>query len=290
MKTPSAAKASADNREDRAVRVVLKAFIIAGLVYLAVAGVMYAFQRSFIYVRDPQRTVPADVGLPDVSERILETPDGERLVTWYAKARRGAPMVLYFHGNAGALEVRRERMRAYIDRGRGMLMLAYRGYSGSTGSPTEANLIADAAQAYESLLADGFAPDDIVLYGESLGAAVAIQIAARKPVRAVVLDSPFTSLVARAGLSYPWLPVNLLLKDRFMSDETIERVRAPILVLHGEEDAVVPVAMGRALFARANSPKLLITLPGAGHSDHYLFGSFDKINDWIDGLWTREAR
>ena len=268
---------------------VVKSLLIIGAVaYLGIMAAMYVLQRELIYVRDAARTAPASVGLPDVAERVLETPDGEKIIAWYGKAKPGQPVILYFHGNGGALEIRRERMRKYLDRGRGMLMMAYRGYSGSTGSPSETSIIADALVAYDALIKDGVAASDIIIYGESLGAAVGIQVAAARPVRAIVLDSPFTSLLERAKLSYPWLPVRLLLKDWYMSSDHIKRVSAPVFVLHGELDEVTPVAMGRALFAKANQPKELATLPGAGHNDHYLFGSFEVINAWIDRVWKGE--
>lgn len=268
--------------------VVKSLLIIAGVAYLGIMAAMYVLQRDLIYVRDSARTAPTSVGLPDVTERVLTTPDGEKIITWYAKAKPGQPTILYFHGNGGALEVRRERMRKYLDRGRGMLMMAYRGYSGSTGKPTETSNVADALLAYDMLIKDGIPAQDIIIYGESLGAAVGIQVAAQKPVRAIVLDSPFTSLLERAKLSYPWLPVRLLLKDWYMSTEHIKRVSAPVFVLHGELDEVTPVAMGRALFAEANQPKEIVTLPDAGHNDHYLFGSFEAINAWIDRVWRGE--
>ena len=186
--------------------------------YAIAVAVMYFAQRRFIYFPDPTRTTPGAAGLPNVVERIIATPDGERLVAWYGKAAPGQPTLLYFHGNGGALEVRAERIRKYLDRGRGMFMMSYRGYSGSTGSPSEAANVADAKLAYDALVKEGVSPDDIILYGESLGTGVAIQVAAEKNVAGVILDSPFTSIVERAGQLYPWLPVGLLLQDRYELD------------------------------------------------------------------------
>lgn len=263
--------------------------IIAALAYLFAAAGMYYFQRDFIYPRDSTRTDPASAGLSNVVERILHTPDGQQIVAWYGKAKPGQPTLLYFHGNGGALEIRCERIAKYMQLGRGIFMMAYRGYSGSTGSPNEKDIIADANLAYETLLADGIAPQDIIVYGESLGTAVAVQVAAANPVRGLILDSPFTSLLSRARLSYPWLPVSFLLHDRYMSSDVIKKVQAPLLIVHGEADEVVPVAMGRELFALANDPKELVTLAGAGHNDHWQFGSYDAINAWIDRLWRREV-
>lgn len=264
---------------------MLKEILILGAAaYASVMAGMYAFQRDLIYIRDPARTQPSDIGLSDVIERIIATPDGEKIVSWYGKAKPGQPTLLYFHGNGGALEVRRERIAKYLARGRGVLIMAYRGYSGSTGSPSEGAIVADAKRAYQMLIDDGIKPDEIIVYGESLGAAVAVQVAAALPVRGVVLDSPFNSLVERAKWSYPWLPIRLLLKDQYLSDTHIKSVHAPVFVLHGELDEVTPAAMGRALFDAANEPKEIKILLGAGHNDHYLFGSFEAINAWIDRL------
>ncbi|MBK9078874.1 MAG: alpha/beta hydrolase [Hyphomicrobium sp.] len=266
---------------------MLKTFLIIGvLAYAGIMAAIYVMQRQMIYARDPVHTAPADAGLANVVERTILTADGERLIAWYGKAQPGQPTLLYFHGNGGALEIRRERMAKYLERGRGMLMMAYRGYSGSSGLPTETANVADGKRAYQMLIDDGISPNDIIVYGESLGTGIAVQLAAEKLVRGVILDSPYTSLLERAQLSYPWLPVRLLLKDRYMSRDHIDKVTAPVFILHGEADEVIPVAMGRALFEIANEPKQLVTLPGAGHNDHYLFGSFEAINAWIDKLWA----
>ena len=270
---------------------VLKSLAILGLItYAFIAFGMYFGQRRFLYFPSAVRTAPADAGLPDVAEKIIQTADGEKVIAWYGKAKPGQPTLLYFHGNGGALEVRRERIAKYLARGRGVFMMSYRGYSGSSGVPSEAANVADGKLAYEVLLKEGVRAEDIIIYGESLGTSVATQVAVEKPARGLILDSPFTSIVDRAAEVYPWLPVGLLLSDRYETREHIRNVKVPLFILHGEADMVVPVAMGRALFALANEPKEIVTLPGAGHGDHYKFGSFEAINAWIDRLWAGEIR
>jgi fermentation-respiration switch protein FrsA (DUF1100 family) len=271
--------------------VVLKAIVIVFAALYAVAlGVMYLAQRRFLYFPDPTRTSPSAAGLFDVEERIIATPDGERIIAWYGKARDGEPTLLYFHGNGGSLESRSGRIRQYLDRGRGVFMMSYRGYSGSSGSPSEVANIADAKLAYEAVRSEGVAAHDIILYGESLGSGIAIAVAAEKPVAGVILDSPFTSIVERAGQLYPWLPVYLFLKDRYESILRIAKVRAPIFIVHGEADDVVPVDMGRRLFEAANEPKEIKIFAGAGHDDHDQHGSFEIINRWIDRLRAGQLR
>jgi uncharacterized protein len=268
---------------------LLKTLVILAVVFYAIAvAVMYFAQRRFIYFPDATHTLPRAAGLANVVERIIATPDGEKIVAWYGKAAAGQPTLLYFHGNGGALELRAGRIAKYLDRGRGIFMMSYRGYSGSTGSPSEAGNVADAKLAYDALVEDGVSPDDIILYGESLGTGVAIEVAAEKKVAGIILDSPFTSIVERAAQLYPWLPVRLLLQDRYDSIQRIRDVHAPLFILHGEADNIVPVEMGRRLFEAANEPKEIKTLPGAGHADHNDFGSFEIINRWIDRL--RAAR
>lgn len=269
---------------------MLKIIIIVGVVgfYAVAAAVMYFAQRRFIYFPEPSRTPPQAVGLPDVAERIIATPDGEKLIAWYGKAKPGQPTLLYFHGNGGALEFRSASIRRYLNRGRGILMMSYRGYSGSTGSPSESANVADAKLAYDALLKEGVSPDDIILYGESLGTGVAVQVASEKRVAGVILDSPFTSIVELAAKFYPWLPVSLLLRDRYDSMRHIHEVHEPLFVVHGEADDVVPVGMGQRLFAAANEPKEIVTLPGVGHAVHDET-TFAIINRWIDRLRTAQA-
>jgi uncharacterized protein len=256
---------------------------VALALYAMAVVVMYAAQRRFIYFPETGRTSPAAAGLPDVSEWIIATPDGEKVVAWYGKARPGQPTLLYFHGNGGTLELRAETISRYLARGRGMFMMSYRGFSGSTGAPSEAANVADAKLAYDTLIKDGVSPDDIILYGESLGTGVAVQVAREKKVAGVILDSPYTSILELASQYYPWLPVSLLLKDRYESIRYIRDVHAPIFILHGQADDIVPVDMGRRLYAAANQPKEIRTIPGGGHVIHDGPTS-EIINRWIDRL------
>ena len=266
---------------------MVKLALVLAAAYLVVGIAAFVAQRKLMYFPDRTRVPPANFALAGVVERVLETPDGAKLVAWYARAAPGRPTILYFHGNAGNLANRSERMRKYIARGLGVLMLSYRGYSGSTGSPTERANVADAKLAYEALRKDGIAPDEIVLYGESLGTGVAVQVAAEKPVAGVILDAPYTSIVDVAAGAYPFFPVRWFMFDRYETMRYLPSVKVPLLVIHGEEDEVIPVTMGRAVYAAANGPKEIVTLPGANHSDHHLFGSTEEAFRWIDSVSHR---
>lgn len=262
---------------------VKSAFILVA-VYALVLAIGYFGQRRLLYFPDPRRTSPVAVGLRGVEEQMLATPDGEQVVAWWAKAAPGRPTLLYFHGNGGSLEFRSERVRRYQQRGIGLFMMSYRGYSGSTGSPSEAANVADGKLAYDWLVKAGVAPADIILYGESLGSGVAVQVAVDHAVSGIILDAPYTSIADIGASAYPFLPVQRLLKDRYDTIRYIGQIRAPMLIVHGERDRIVPVAMGRSVFAAAPQPKEIVTFPEAGHADHYMYGSYDRIFDWVGRL------
>jgi uncharacterized protein len=249
---------------------VLKVVLAAGvLIYLVAAAGMFVLQRQFQYFPSRQNPAPAAVGLAGVTAEALATPDGETLVLWYAPAAAGQPTILYFHGNGGEIADRADRLAAYRTAGFGVAFLSWRGYGGSTGQPTEGGLLTDARTAYDWLIARGIPPEKIALVGESLGTGFAVQLAAERPVGAVVLGAPYAAAVDIAADLYPWLPVRLLMKDQLRSIDHIGAVTAPLLILHGTTDRVIPFPQGQALFAAANDPKTFTALSGAGHEALY---------------------
>lgn len=249
--------------------------------YALVVGAAWFGQRHLMYVPNATRVPPAAAGLTGVEELVLTAPDGAELVAWRARAQGGRPTILYLHGNAGNLAGRADRFQRYQRQGFGLMMLSWRGYGGSSGRPTEVNNVADAVLAFDALVASGVRADDVVVYGESLGSGVAIQLAGRRRVGALVLDAPYTSIVDVAILSYPYLPVRPLLLDRYESDRHIERVTAPVLVLHGERDSVIPVRMGRALYELVQGEKKLVLFPEGGHVDLDSYGAVETVAQWI---------
>lgn len=252
--------------------------------YALVVLAAWLGQRRLMYAPDPKRYSPASVGLPNFEERELVAPDGARIVTWRAKARDGQPTVLYFHGNAGGLYGRAGRAARYASAGYGLMLVSYRGYGGSTGSPSEANNVADARLAYDVLVSEGVRPEDVIVYGESLGSGVAVRLAGERKVGAVVLDAPYTSMVEMASLTYPYLPVRPLLSDRYETIRRIGEVTAPVLVLHGVKDELIPVAMGRAVHAAANEPKRIAIFADGHHTDLDEHGAVDEVRRWLDEI------
>ncbi len=231
------------------------------LLSLAAAMATGALERAVLYPFDP-RHVEAPDGL---TETHLATADGAELVVWSARARPGKPVVLYFCGNAGNLAAREGRFHALTQRGFGLVAAGYRGSSGSTGKPSEATLTGDAqllAKEVPALVGDGA----VVYYGESLGSAVAIALAVEQPPAALVLEAPFSSLSDMATALYGSPGLARLARSHWPSRERIVNVAAPLLILHGAKDQLVPPAQGRALFEAAASPdKRFYEVPGAGH-------------------------
>jgi len=256
---------------------IAKIAILLAAFYLLSAVALYAFQRKLLYRPDPTRTPPALLGLRGVEDITLVTPDGERLVAWRTLARPGKPTLLYFHGNGGSLALRADRMRLFMAEGYGVLMMSYRGYSGSTGKPSEAANVADAELAHDRLTSEGIPASSIVVYGESLGSGVAVQLAVRRPVAAVILDAPFTSTADVARRIYPVFPVGAFLKDRYDSAARIARIGAPLLILHGKQDTVVPFELGARLYDLAAEPKAMHAFANGGHSDLYAHGAIRVV-------------
>jgi fermentation-respiration switch protein FrsA (DUF1100 family) len=263
---------------------VLKWLLVLALVgYAGLLALMYVFQRAMMYFPDATRVAPAQAGLPRAAEVTFASSDGEKLVAWYLPPDAGKPLVIYFQGNAGGLAARVGRFTWLTADGTGLLALCYRGYGGSSGTPSEDGLIRDAEAAY------GFARERIparriVLFGESLGTAVAVALAADREVAAVILDAPFTSAAEVGAAAYPFAPVRWLMKDKFRSDERIGRVSAPLLVVHGEQDRIVPIRFAENLFALAREPERFVRFPQGGHVDLDDHGAAKVVRAFLAGL------
>jgi uncharacterized protein len=256
--------------------------VIALCLYAALAATLYFAQRSLMYFPDTVHTLPAAAGLPEAEEVPLTAADGVHIAAWHVPPGAGKPVILYFHGNGGALRFRVERFRRLIADGIGLVALEYRGYGGLAGTPSEAGLIADAQSAYR-FAATRYPAQQLVLWGESLGSGVAVAIAAERPVGRVILEAPFTSAAAVGAQHYWYLPVSLLMKDQFPSDTRIRKVTAPLMILHGVHDRVVPYAMGEQLFDLANQPKHLVRFLDGGHEDLDGHGALDAVARFLAG-------
>lgn len=251
--------------------------------YLVTIAVLWTFQRDLMYFPDGEpRVAPSFYPrLGGVQEVLLTTADNVELAAWYAPAPPNRPTVLLFHGNGGSLSRERHRLQRFNDAELGVLLLAYRGYSGNAGVPNEQGLYSDARAALDWLHVNGVAASSIVLYGISLGSGVATKMAAEREVGAVVLEAPYTSTVDIAAFRFPIVPVTWLMEDRFESLARIKMIDEPLLVMHGDRDFVIPQRFGRRLFEEANQPKEGFWPKGLGHDDIFDNGGFEIALDFI---------
>ena len=250
--------------------------------YLAAFAVIWQFQRHLMYFPHPEQVAPDAAGFPGAQSLTLTTTDNQRLVAWFRAPAAGQPLILYFHGNANNLAQDARRLSALAGTDYGLLAVDYRGYGGSTGSPDQTGILLDAGAAYAKTIELGIKPENIVLYGHSLGTGVAINMAANHKARALVLEAPYSSTVDVAAERYWMFPARLMMSDQFHSDDWIKNVYIPLLILHGENDWSIPIRYGERLFALANEPKQFTRLPGAGHMLLLRDGVAAMARNWID--------
>ena len=246
-------------------------------VYVGLGLVLYLSQRSQQYFPHGDFHVPADLRSAGVDLHRLETPDGETIAVWYRAAPQGRPTILYFHGNGGSVAHNADRFRLLVSEGFGLLAVSYRGYPGSSGSPSEKGLATDALTAFDWLIDRGVSADDVIIYGWSLGSGVAAHVASARTSRAMIMESPFTSALSIARMRFPVYPVGLLMKDPFRTDLRLPAISGPLVVLHGTDDIVVPVEEGRKVFADYEGPKLYLEFPGGRHEDLWDRGAWPRI-------------
>jgi pimeloyl-ACP methyl ester carboxylesterase len=243
------------------------AALFLALPYVAALVATYVFQRAMLYpIPQSARTSPAAAGFPEAEEATVTTKDGERVILWHVPPKADRPVVVFLHGNGDILAWRVARFRALIADGTGLIAVSFRGYAGSTGKPTEAGLLEDGVAAYDFAVVR-YSPARVVPWGYSLGSGVAVAMAATRPVGALVLEAPYTSIEDVAASKFPLFPVRWLIHDRFRSDRLIGALKVPLLVMHGERDEVIGVAFGRRLFALAPEPKRFIAFERGTHVD-----------------------
>ena len=244
--------------------------IILGLViYLVILGYIYLFQRSLLYhpsvngyMDDPKQFKYVEVKIP--------TQDGLEIKGWlHEKDLINKKTILFFHGNAGELSNRNYKLNEFSKMDVNFLIIAWRGFSGNEGKPTEQGLYQDANSAMEWLKSKGVKEEQLILYGESLGTGIATEVAQNKNLAGIILESPYTSMTELAGKYYPLLPVKFLLKDRYESIKKIKNIRSPILIMHGGLDPIVPFQMGVQLYEAANEPKFKYFITNDDHMMRY---------------------
>jgi fermentation-respiration switch protein FrsA (DUF1100 family) len=214
----------------------------------------------------------ASVGL-NPEDHWFQAEDGTKLHAWYVKAPEPVCVLLYFHGNAGNLAGRAEKVRRLRDAGMSVFIIDYRGYGRSEGSPGEDGSYLDGLAAYDYLTSlSGIDSSKVILHGTSLGGAIAVDVAVHRPARAMILESTFSSARDVAAFAYPFLPARFMMKTRLDSESKIGSVKIPLLFIHGTDDSVIPIKLGRRLFAAANEPKEFHPIVGADHNDVIFVG------------------
>lgn len=231
-------------------KIAVRIALILAALYLAACSTMYFAQRSILFPADTS-DVALDVGrVPNASVVELQTVDAETLKAWWVPpANDAAPVYLYFHGNAETLASRDGRFMLLTREGAGLLGVSWRGYGGSTGSPSEQGFRHDGIAAYDWLIANDIDPQRVIVFGESIGTNIALWLSARQQTGGLVLDSPYTAVYELGKERYPWLPVELLARDPMNSMLWVGEVDVPTYVFHCTGDRVVPYEMGEQVFA-----------------------------------------
>lgn len=246
---------------------MIRHFIITILlVYIVFVATLFFFQKKLQYMPSGNIKSPEFYNLQNFTEQKLITKDDIEIISWYKKPKEGQKVVLYFHGNGGNLSGRIHRYQ-FLSKDFAVLAVSYRGYSGNKGEVSEEGFFIDSKTAYEFLKNEGFRDEDIILYGESLGSSVALNLAQNKNFDAIILESPFYSALSVAKSRYPFVPIKYLLKDQFRSDLFVKNVDVPILIFHGTNDNIVNYSEGKKLFDEISGKKQLVVVEEAGHLD-----------------------
>jgi len=255
--------------------------------YILLLSAVFFFQRNLLYhpsvdnyLKDQIVKEPAEI------EKVkITTSDKIDLVGWfYNQNLKKFKTILFFHGNAGVLENRTYKLNHFKNLNVNFLIIAWRGFSGNEGKPNETGLYEDAKSAIKWLHTKGIKEENIILYGESLGTGVAIEIAQNKNYAGIILESPFTSMINLGKKYYPFFPIKLLLKDKFESDKKIKEVSIPVLILHGKKDKIVPFAMGKQIYELANEPKFFYSQEYGDHMVEYDEKLLSSLKKFIQSL------
>ena len=250
------------------MQLAITVFVLFITVYASICLALFMLQRKILYKPAREQLAPHHYGLNELEQVDLMAKDGTNIKAWYKPAPKGRLTMLYFHGNAGNLADRSEKLEALQKRGIGIMALSYRGYGNSEGSPTEQGIYQDARAAIEYLQQEkNISNDQLFIYGESLGSGVAVQMATEQHFRALVLEAPYTSITNTGYERYPLFPIKFLLKDHFDSIGKIPNVHTPLMIFHGYLDMVMPIHHGRQLLQAANEPKEARFFDHVGHTN-----------------------
>lgn len=255
---------------------MIKYIISAFFIYLVFGLIIFLFQRKILFNISGKPNKPEDYELSNIKELKIKTSDGVDLLAWYSKPNINQPMLVYFHGNSFDIGERAYRIKRYINNGWGVLLLAWRGYSGNLGKPTERNLYIDGETAIKWIIDNlNYDYENLIIYGESLGCAVAVELGTRYKFKSIILEAPFTSAPDIARKRYKIYPVKYLVLDKFDNYSKIDKILSPVLIISGTKDEVIPHSHSKKLFLKANNPKKNLFIDEAMHNNLYDF-NIDK--------------
>tara|TARA_B100001027_G_scaffold173654_1_gene124934 strand:- start:77 stop:886 length:810 start_codon:yes stop_codon:yes gene_type:complete len=252
------------------------------ILYLIIVIFIFFYQRKLLY-HPSENNYLDETNLNHKIERVYIQSDNE-LVAWHYTKDKKFKTILFFHGNAGKLDNRVYKLNELSRLDVNYLIVAYRGFSGNKGNPSEKGLYMDSLAAKNWLNNIGVEDESIILYGESLGTAVAVNLASENKFAGIILESPFTSMVKLAKKYYPYLPVKILLKDKYESEKKLRKINIPILVMHGEQDTIVPFEMGKRIYEISLQPKYKYFNKIDDHMMDYNSQLMQSINQFINSL------
>ena len=264
--------------------ITLQLILIIFLIYLVFMLFLYFYRRNLLYHPNENNYSGDNISVA-IQKVKISTPDNIELVGWYHKKDlKNFKTLVFFHGNAGSLENRIYKLNHFQDMDINFLIIAWRGFSGNNGKPSEEGLYLDGKSAIDWLINNGVNEKNLVLYGESLGTGVATHLAQNKNFAGVILETPFTSMIDTAKKFYPYIPVKLLLKDKFENYKKIKNINSPILIMHGEKDQIVPFEMGKKMFEIANEPKYSYFTKYDNHMMEYDESLVKALNSFLINL------
>ncbi|MBS56540.1 MAG: alpha/beta hydrolase [Rickettsiales bacterium] len=256
------------------------------ILYIFLGLILYILQRRILFNKSGIPKHPSEYGLYSVKEILIQTQDGIDLLSWYCEGDKKLPLLLYFHGNSFDIGERAYRIKKYIDENWNVLIVSWRGFSGNKGFPNEQNLYLDAEATLKWIKNNtNFKLKEIVVYGESLGTGVAVEIGTRYQFYSIILEAPFTSIPDIAQKRYKIYPVKYLVKDKFDNYSKINKLKSPLLIISGKKDEIIPHSHSLKLLKRANEIKKGVFVDEAMHNNLYDFGIDKHVIDFNLKLW-----
>jgi len=255
------------------------------IIYIVFGTILFIFQRKILFNTSGKPKKPREYELENTREIRIHTSDGCNLLAWYSKPKIDQPILVYFHGNSFDIGERAYRVKRYIDNGWGVLLLAWRGFSGNTGKPSEKNLYIDGESAIRWIKENlNYNIENMIIYGESLGCGVAVELGTRYKFKSIILEAAFTSIADIAKKKYFIYPIKTLILDKFDNYSKINKILSPILIISGKRDEVVPHSHSQKLFLKAKDPKKNLFIDEAMHNNLYDFNIDKDVISFIDSL------